>query len=110
MTEGPARDEDSTDPSARDLQGRIVSAEHLTRRVTRHEADGSVTVIANSFGGKRLLRPNDVIVKSNGAIYFSDSVNGLRGGPIGPDRQLPFNGFFLVKDGYIIICCCVKMH
>ena len=41
----------------RDLQGRIVSAEHLTRRVTRYEADGSVTVIANSFGGKRLLRP-----------------------------------------------------
>ena len=44
----------------RDLQGRIVSAEHLTRRVTRYEADGSFTVIANSFQGKRLLRPNDV--------------------------------------------------
>ena len=44
----------------RDLQGRIVSAEHLTRRVTRYEADGSITVIANSFQGKRLLRPNDV--------------------------------------------------
>jgi gluconolactonase len=56
----------------RDLQGRIVSAEHLTRRVTRYEADGSVTVIANSFGGKRLLRPNDVVVKSDGAIYFTD--------------------------------------
>jgi gluconolactonase len=56
----------------RDLQGRIVSAEHLTRRVTRYELDGSLTVIANSFGGKRLLRPNDVIVKSDGAIYFTD--------------------------------------
>jgi len=51
----------------RDLQGRIVSAEHLTRRVTRYEPDGSLTVIANSFQGKRLLRPNDVIVKSDGA-------------------------------------------
>jgi gluconolactonase len=56
----------------RDLQGRIVCAEHLTRRVTRYELDGSLTVIANSFGGKRLLRPNDVIVKSDGGIYFTD--------------------------------------
>ncbi len=65
----------------RDLQGRIVSAEHLTRRVTRYEPDGSVTVIANSFGGKRLLRPNDVIVKSDGSIYFTDP-----GGPLAPDQ------------------------
>jgi len=65
----------------RDLQGRIVSAEHLTRRVTRYEADGSLTVIANSFGGKRLLRPNDVVVKSDGAIYFTDP-----GGDAAPDQ------------------------
>jgi gluconolactonase len=65
----------------RDLQGRIVSAEHLTRRVTRYEPDGSVTVIANSFGGKRLLRPNDVVVKSDGSIYFTDP-----GGPLAPDQ------------------------
>jgi gluconolactonase len=56
----------------RDLQGRILSAEHLTRRVTRYEADGSLTVLANSFQGKRLLRPNDVIVRSDGSIYFTD--------------------------------------
>jgi gluconolactonase len=65
----------------RDLQGRILSAEHLTRRVTRYEPDGSVTVIANSFGGKRLLRPNDVIVKSDGSIYFTDP-----GGTAPPDQ------------------------
>jgi gluconolactonase len=65
----------------RDLQGRIVSAEHLTRRVTRYEPDGSVTVIANSFGGKRLLRPNDVVVKSDGAIFFTDP-----GGNAAPDQ------------------------
>ncbi len=65
----------------RDLQGRILSAEHLTRRVTRYEPDGSVTVIANSFGGKRLLRPNDVIVKSDGSIYFTDP-----GGTAAPDQ------------------------
>jgi gluconolactonase len=65
----------------RDLQGRIVSAEHLTRRVTRTEADGSITVVANSFQGKRLLRPNDVVVKSDGSMYFTDP-----GGPLAPDQ------------------------
>jgi gluconolactonase len=56
----------------RDLQGRLVACEHETRRVTRQEADGSITVIANSFQGQRLNRPNDVVVKSDGSIYFTD--------------------------------------
>ena len=65
----------------RDPQGRLISAEHLTRRVTRTEPDGSITVVANSFQGKRLLRPNDVVVKSDGAIYFTDP-----GGPLAPEQ------------------------
>ena len=77
----------------RDLQGRIVCAEHLTRRVTRYEPDGSVTVIANSFGGKRLLRPNDVVVKSDGSIYFTDP-----GGPLAPDPwDVPLAGVYRVS-------------
>jgi len=52
----------------RDLQGRLVACEHDTRRVTRQELDGSITVIANSFQGRRLNRPNDVVVKSDGSI------------------------------------------
>ena len=56
----------------RDLQGRLVACEHDSRRVTRTEHDGSLTVIANSFGGRRLNRPNDVVVKSDGGIYFTD--------------------------------------
>ena len=56
----------------RDLQGRLVSAEHDSRRVARQEADGSITVIASSFQGHRLNRPNDVVVKSDGSIYFTD--------------------------------------
>ena len=56
----------------RDLQGRLVSAEHDSRRVARQEADGSITVIASSFQGRRLNRPNDVVVKSDGSIYFTD--------------------------------------
>lgn len=77
----------------RDLQGRIVSAEHLTRRVTRYELDGSLTVIANSFAGKRLLRPNDVVVKSDGAIYFTDP-----GGNAVPDQwDAPIAGVYRVS-------------
>ncbi len=56
----------------RDAKGRLVSCEHETRRVTRRELDGSLTVIANSFQGRRLNRPNDVIVKSDGSYYFTD--------------------------------------
>ena len=67
--------------TTRDPQGRIISAEHLTRRVTRYEPDGSITVVANSFQGKRLLRPSDVIVKSDGTIYFTDP-----GGPLAPEQ------------------------
>jgi gluconolactonase len=50
----------------RDLQGRLVACEHDSRRVTRLELDGSLTVICNSFQGRQLNRPNDVVVKSDG--------------------------------------------
>ena len=77
----------------RDLQGRLISAEHLTRRVTRQEPDGSLTVIANSFQGKRLLRPNDVVVKSDGAIYFTDP-----GGTAAPDQwDVTISGVYRVS-------------
>ena len=56
----------------RDLQGRLIACEHDTRRVTRLEQDGTLTVIANSFQGRQLNRPNDVVVKSDGCIYFTD--------------------------------------
>jgi gluconolactonase len=56
----------------RDMKGRLLACEHDSRRVTRLEEDGSITVIANQFQGKRLSRPNDVIVKSDGAMFFTD--------------------------------------
>jgi gluconolactonase len=56
----------------RDLQGRLLACEHDSRRVTRLELDGSPTVICNSFQGRQLNRPNDVVVKSDGSIYFTD--------------------------------------
>ncbi|MFK7763926.1 MAG: SMP-30/gluconolactonase/LRE family protein [Roseobacter sp.] len=60
-----------------DRQGRLVSCEHLTRRVTRTEHDGSITVIADNFEGKRLNSPNDVVVKSDGSIWFTDPSYGI---------------------------------
>jgi len=77
----------------RDLQGRLVACEQETRRVTRQEQDGSITVIANSFQGKRLNRPNDVVVKSDGSIYFTDPNGNLL-----PEQwDLPFAGVYRVS-------------
>ena len=55
-----------------DLQGRLITCEHATSRVTRTEQDGSITVLVSHYDGKELNSPNDVIVKSDGSIYFSD--------------------------------------
>ena len=60
-----------------DSQGRLVSCEHLARRVTRTEHDGSITVIADQFEGKRLNSPNDVVVKSDGSVWFTDPSYGI---------------------------------
>jgi gluconolactonase len=76
----------------RDLQGRLLSCEHDTRRVTRRELDGSLTVIANSFQGRRLNRPNDVVVKSDGAIYFTDPGAGI----VAEEWDLQYSGVYRV--------------
>jgi gluconolactonase len=60
-----------------DRQGRLVSCEHLGRRVTRTEHDGSITVLADRWKGKRLNSPNDVVVKSDGSIWFTDPAYGI---------------------------------
>lgn len=60
-----------------DREGRLVSCEHGGRRVSRTEHDGRVTVIADRFEGKRLNSPNDVVVKSDGSIWFTDPPFGI---------------------------------
>ena len=66
-----------TNGNTRDRQGRLVSCEHGERRVVRTEYDGSVTVLADRFEGKRLNAPNDVVVRRDGSIWFSDPVFGI---------------------------------
>jgi gluconolactonase len=61
----------------RDRQGRLIICESGTRRVTRTELDGRITVIADNFEGKRLNSPNDVVVKSDGSIWFTDPDYGI---------------------------------
>lgn len=64
---------------ARDRQGRLISCEHDTRRITRTEYDGTITVLADSFDGKPLNSPNDIVVKSDGSIWFTDPPFGISG-------------------------------
>lgn len=65
--------------NTRDRQGRLLTCEHLTRRVTRTEYDGSITVIAERFEGKPLNSPNDIVCKSDGSIWFTDPPFGILG-------------------------------
>ena len=65
--------------NTRDRQGRLVTCEHGGRRVTRTEYDGSITVLMDRFDGKRLNSPNDVVVKSDGSIWFTDPTFGILG-------------------------------
>ena len=75
----------------RDNRGRLIACEHGTRRVSRLEPDGSVTVVAGSYQGRRLNRPNDVVVRSDGSIYFTDP------GAPNPDLDLDYAGVYLVS-------------
>jgi gluconolactonase len=79
--------------NTRDRQGRLVTCEHGERRITRTEYDGSITIIMEHYNGKRLNSPNDLVVKSDGAIWFTDPVFGISSNYEGhkADPELPQN-------------------
>lgn len=82
----------------KDASGRLISCEHSTRRVTRTEIDGTITVLAERYQGKRLNSPNDVVVRTDGSVYFTDPSFGLRNHP--DDQELEVNGVYRVTpDG-----------
>lgn len=82
-----------------DSEGRVVFGTHGDRALKRREKDGTITVLADRFEGKRFSGPNDLVYRSDGALYFSDVLGGLRGGPSSPHRELDFFGLYLFKDG-----------
>ncbi len=81
-----------------DAQGRVVFCASPDGTVVRLEKDGSRTILADKFEGKRFNGPNDVVMRSDGAALFTDSDFGLRGGHNSPAKELQFNGVYLAKD------------
>ncbi len=86
--------------SARDKQGRFLSCEHKLRGISRTEADGTVTPLITHYQGKRLNSPNDVIVKSDGKIYFTDPCSGITDydGNFIVEPDLDFCGVYMFDD------------
>ena len=82
-----------------DAEGRLLACEHGDRRVSRLEPSGGKITIVDSYQGKRLNSPNDLIVRSNGDLYFTDPAYGLHRRYDDPSRELPFCGVFLVRAG-----------
>lgn len=87
----------------RDRQGRLLACEHGGRRITRTEYDGSLTVLADSFAGRPLNSPNDIVVKSDDSIWFTDPPFGLVSDYMGRQgtAELPGNLYRLDPDGQL---------
>ncbi|MDR7030863.1 SMP-30/gluconolactonase/LRE family protein [Rhizobium rosettiformans] len=92
-----------------DRQGRLVTCEHGTRRVTRTEHDGTITVLAESYQGKRLNSPNDVVIKSDGSIWFTDPTYGIDSDYEGNRAESEIGGSFVYRidphSGELSVVC-----
>jgi gluconolactonase len=86
-----------------DRQDRVIVATFAGRSLVRLENNGKRTVLADSYEGKRFNGPNDVVVKRDGAIYFTDTYGGLRLRDKDPRKELDFNAVFLWKDGKLTL-------
>jgi gluconolactonase len=84
-----------------DPQGRLTICQHGNRRVVRVEPHGNLTVLADRFQGRRLNSPNDLVYRSDGALFFTDPPFGLPGVFDDPGKELPFSGVFCVRDGAV---------
>jgi gluconolactonase len=86
---------------ALDPQGRLVIATFAGRSIDRIEPNGTRTVLADSYDGKRFNGTNDVVVKKDGAIYFTDMFGSLRLGDKDPALGLPYQAVFMLRDGKV---------
>ena len=90
-------DSNYTNGNTRDTQGRLVSCQHGGRRVIRTEPDGSTTIIADSYNGRPLNSPNDVVVKSDGSIWFTDPNYGIMSNYEGYKADMEQDGCFVYR-------------
>jgi gluconolactonase len=88
---------------ALDPEGRLIVTAMTDRTVYRLEKNGPRTILADRYEGKRFNGPNDIVVKSDGAIYFTDTPWGMRDADKSASRELPFFGFYLIKDGKVTL-------
>jgi gluconolactonase len=86
-----------------DPQGRLTMCQHGNRRILRVEPHGNTTVLADSFQGKRLNSPNDLVYRSDGTLFFTDPPFGLPRMFDDPAKELAFSGVFAVRDGSIAL-------
>ena len=82
-----------------DGQGRIIVCQHGNRRVVRHELKGPVTILSEGYEGKKLNSPNDVVLKRNGDVYFTDPPYGLPMAYTDPAKETPHAGVYRIHDG-----------
>ncbi len=83
-----------------DCEGRLISCEHSARRVSRQETDGTYVTLADSYQGKKLNSPNDVVVRSDGTIYFTDPPYGVE--DLGQEPDLDFRGVYMITSDGIL--------
>lgn len=84
-----------------DSEGRLVVCQHGNRQLIRHELKGPVTILADRIEGKRLNSPNDVVIKSDGIIYFTDPPYGLFNNYQDAKKELNYQGVFMIKNGIV---------
>jgi len=86
-----------------DKEGRLIVDQHGNRRVIRHEKKGPVTILADNIDGKKFNSPNDVVLKRDGTIYFTDPPYGLPGFFNDIKKELDYSGVFMVKEGKVTL-------
>jgi gluconolactonase len=91
---------DSSNGLTFDRQGRLVLTQMLLRRVARQELDGRITPLASTYGGKKLNSPNDIVVRSDGSIFFTDPDFNI---PFGQKRELSFKGIYRITPGGALV-------
>jgi gluconolactonase len=92
---------DSSNGITFDRQGRLVLTQMLLRRVSRQELDGTITPLASTYNGKRFNSPNDIVVKSDGSIFFTDPDFNI---PFGQKRELTFKGIYrITPEGALVL-------